>query len=448
MSKAKQNGKAAPDTITAVSVQGFKSIDKKLDLPIRPLTILAGVNSSGKSSVMQPLLLMKQTLESPSDPGPLLLNGPNVKFTQVEQMVHRVQRSEGALQFSFGLNVAGAGQCEVFFRKTKSKSLTIEKMDFSFGSRNGSLCVGAYATDDSRFIISDQIDPISVLKGEFKNNTAIEVVRNRCFLAVDIVIGSDGVGRLPLWTYSYHISKYTKLLTRIIHLPGLRGNPQRAYSVTAVEDRFPGTFDDYTASVIAAAQERGDEDFLNQLGTDLSALGLTWKVKATSVDDTRVELLVGRLPQPKRGGAHDLVSIADVGFGVSQTLPVVVALLTAQAGQLVYIEQPEIHLHPRAQHAMAELLVRAANRGVRVVAETHSSILLLGVQKLVATGALDPKNSILHWFARNEIGESVVTTRELKPTGAFGDWPADFDTVTLEAQKEYLDAAAEKLLKP
>ena len=92
---------------------------------------------------------------------------------------------------------------------------------------------------------------------------------------------------------------------------------------------------------------------------------------------------MGRLPHPRQGGAKDLVSIADVGFGVSQTLPVVVASAPRSQEQLVYIEQPEIHLHPRGQVAMARLLVNAARRGARVVAETHSSLILLAVQTLL-----------------------------------------------------------------
>src|SRR5262249_34998917 len=167
------------------------------------------------------------------------------------------------------------------------------------------------------------------------------------------------------------------------------GNRERTYPVTEVGPSFPGTFEKYVASLIS---RWGSEpaNRIQELGNDLNLLGLTWKIEAKPLDDTQVELRVGRLPRPKRGSAHDLVSIADVGFGVSQTLPVVVALQAARPGQLVYIEQPEIHLHPRAQVAMGRLLVNAANRGVRVVAETHSSLLLLAVQALVAEGVIDP----------------------------------------------------------
>jgi len=73
--------------ITKLSVAGFKSIAKETALDIKPLTLLAGANSSGKSSFMQPLLLLKQTLDAPYLPAPLLLSGPNVNFTSFDQML-------------------------------------------------------------------------------------------------------------------------------------------------------------------------------------------------------------------------------------------------------------------------------------------------------------------------------------------------------------------------
>ena len=191
-----------------------------------------------------------------------------------------------------------------------------------------------------------------------------------------------------------------------------------------------------------------DKAQVAKLGVQLKRLGLTWKVEAKKLDDANVELRVGRLPRPVQGGARDMVNIADVGFGVSQTLPVVVALLEAKPGQLVFIEQPEIHLHPRAQVAMAELLADAARRGVMLVVETHSSSLLLAVQTLVAEGSLSPDLVKLHWFTRNESsGATKITSADLDEAGRFGDWPEDFADVSLEAEARYLDAAEASLVK-
>jgi predicted ATPase len=123
-----------------------------------------------------------------------------------------------------------------------------------------------------------------------------------------------------------------------------------------------------------------------------------------------------------------------------------VALHAAKPGRLVYVEQPETHLHPRAQFALAQVLASAAKRGVRVVVETHSSILLLGVQTLVAEGSLEADKVKLHWFQREKDGRTVVRSADLDEAGAFGDWPEDFDDVSLQTQSRYLDAAGERRL--
>lgn len=234
---------------------------------------------------------------------------------------------------------------------------------------------------------------------------------------------------------------YFKHLTDLIHIPGLRGNPQRAYPLTGTGPSFPGTFEVYTAAVVAD-WSRSSKERVTALSDDLKTLGLTSKIGVTSLDEARVELQVGHMPIPGKSSRDHWVNIADVGFGVSQVLPVLVSLLAAAPGQLVYVEQPELHLHPRAQVALASVLARAAERGVRVVAETHSSWLLLGIQSVVAEGKLPAELVKLHWFTRNErSGATAVKSADLDDAGRFGDWPEDFDDVTLKAQSRYLDAA-------
>ncbi len=227
----------------------------------------------------------------------------------------------------------------------------------------------------------------------------------------------------------------------------MRGNPERTYKTTAIGQEFPGTFEYYVASIIDHWQSSRDSRLKN-LEIALSLVGLTSKIESKKIDDTQVELQVGRLPciGGSKNTKKDMVSIADVGFGVSQTLPVIVALLTARPGQLVYIEQPEIHLHPRAQVAIAEIFADAANRGVRVVVETHSELFLMGVQSLVAEGKLAPEKVKLHWFTRQENGNTKITSADLDESGSFGeDWPEDFAEVSLYIQNRYLSAAEAKL---
>jgi predicted ATPase len=140
-----------------------------------------------------------------------------------------------------------------------------------------------------------------------------------------------------------------------------------------------------------------------------------------------------------------MVNIADVGFGTSQVLPVLVGLIVAEPGQMVYIEQPELHLHPRAQIGLAEVLAEAADRGVNVVIETHSELLLLAIQSLVAEGRLSSDKVKLHWFTLEENRGTKITSADLDNVGAFGDWPQDFGDISLGLENRYLTAAEAKL---
>jgi len=431
----------APEGITRITVAGFKSISEEQSIEIAPLTILAGANSSGKSSIMQPLLLFKQTLEANYDPGALRIDGPNVKFTSTDQFLCHVETNEHEAEFHVGIE-AGNKAITTYFKKYRGKGLDVQHMSYIAGSKKRILRVGMtqkqILSNNFSFLESSSVTTSQI----YEKNFEWTVDRNRCFLKA-ILKDEEGHSQN---LRSFRVADFSPsedvepFIREVIHLPGLRGNPERTYPVTAVGSMFPGTFENYVASVIAHWQT--DKSKIETLSKDLEKLGLTWKVAAKSLNDTQVELQVGRMIHGARGNARDMVSIADVGFGVSQTLPVLVALLAAKPHQLVYLEQPEIHLHPRAQTAMAEVLADAANRGVHVVVETHSSLLLLGVQTLVAQGKLAPNKVKLHWFKRRAgDGATEITTADLDESGAFGDWPEDFDDVTLEAQSNYLDAA-------
>src|SRR5215813_11045814 len=100
--------------ITKITVSGFKSLRDESSIEVRPLTVLAGANSSGKSSIMQPLLILKQTLEAPYDPGPLLLNGPHIEFTRAEQFLSSGGEHK---DFSVGFGLEGGRWLASIFRK-------------------------------------------------------------------------------------------------------------------------------------------------------------------------------------------------------------------------------------------------------------------------------------------------------------------------------------------
>lgn len=432
--------------ITSITIQGFKSLVDEWTVDIRPLTILAGANSSGKSSVMQPLLLLKQTLEASFDPGPLVIYGSHVKFDKAEQFFSKIPSRKITNIFSISFTCNNESSVKSIF-KAEKKGIDLIETVYRHKDRILSVKINNLKEIEEYGKYLFKKEPPFTLSPpknkSYKYDFNIDIVRNKCFLRV--VSNSSGaseshintaflLGMLPS-SIKIHL-----LVNYIFHLPGLRGKPQRAYNKTASGPLFPGLFTEYFASIILHWQETKDPR-LKKLGRQLERIGLTWKVEASQLNEAQTELRVGRLPKSQRGGLKDLVNISDVGIGVSQSLPILVALLTAEPGQLVYLEQPELHLHPDAQLAMAGVIAEASKRGVRVVVETHSAIFLLGIQTLVAEGTLSPELVKLHWFQRQKDGSSKIFSHDLDENGAFGDWPEDFAEIALEAESRYLTSS-------
>lgn len=94
---------------------------------------------------------------------------------------------------------------------------------------------------------------------------------------------------------------------------------------------------------------------------------------------------------------------------------------------------------------MAGVLADAAKRGVKLIIETHSKLLLLGIQTLIAEGNLSPDLVSLNWFERDREGITHITQGQLDEYGRFGDWPEDFDDVSLNAESRYLDAIDKRM---
>lgn len=317
--------------ITKIAVKGFKSIAEECEIDIRPLTILAGANSSGKSSIMQPLLMLKQTLEAPYDPGPLLIDGPNVQFSEIAQFLSTLPEGKKADRFQIRIETY--------------ESDVVESVKTVFGNESSAIdIISLHIETKSVFDPSPcpvcsflhpnmSSDAIKSIIKEHRIPGPFDVVkRSRCFL---ILVSHDG----------RHLSLTQNLESKVltsIHLPGLRGNPERIYKLTSTGTRFPGTFENYVASVIHEWQETADER-LKTVTNALHTLELTGKVATERIGDIGIEVKVGRLPHHSTDET-DMVNIADVGIGVSQVLPVLVALIVAEPGQLVYLEQPELHL--------------------------------------------------------------------------------------------------------
>lgn len=457
--------------VDSITIQGFKSVFEPQKIKIKPLTVISGSNSAGKSSFMQAILLLKQSIESTYDSGEIKINGDNVKFNDISKMLSKID-SQQAKTFNVAFDIAEYNKPPQGFKPTKkliynisckygkqkNLGLTIQSVevdDFS-GRKPASLGLKTLKISERTLSRLKSINALgsfynlmSRKKAEAPSFTWYSVPR-KCFLNVEMNLGDEIVpSGINL------CSVINDFCAGIIHLPGLRGNPERTYEKITMFEAFPGRFEKYTASVIFNWVNTGNQKNLKKLATYVSLLGLGGKIEVRDIDDANLEICVSKKPPSispkgnltKNEDDDSLVSIADVGFGVSQALPILVALIVAERGQTIYIEQPEIHLHPRAQANLIAPLIEASNRGVKIIIETHSSILLRAIQTAVASDDVLPDNISLNWFSRDERGCTIVTQDEVDEYGAFGNWPVDFDEVYLNSEDQYLEAVERKYEK-
>ncbi len=285
--------------ITRITVGGFKSIIEEKSIEVRPLTILAGANSSGKSGIMQPLLLLKQTLEATYDPGVLLLNGPNVTFSSSDQLLSHLNHGKFVEAFHIGIDVEMEETLTTYFRRSQNKGLDLEQTINSFEDQKYRLYLDMPQDEINQAFLSTLS---GIVQDTLGLNSKVVLTRNRCFYTLAVRNWDGSTFPVPMTSEDLIGSS----IRQVIHLPGFRGNSERTYPVTSVGSEFPGTFDNYVASVIDQWQKNDRNNKLIQVNRDLTRLGLTSKIVARRINDIQIELLINRF---LRSDKEDMVNI-------------------------------------------------------------------------------------------------------------------------------------------
>ncbi|NOS89786.1 MAG: DUF3696 domain-containing protein [Methylococcaceae bacterium] len=130
-----------------------------------------------------------------------------------------------------------------------------------------------------------------------------------------------------------------------------------------------------------------------------------------------------RLRTAKGGNFH---LPTNVGFGLTQVLPIIIAALSAQKEDILLIENPEVHLHPAGQALMGRFLAKVASAGVQVILETHSDHILNGVRRFVKSGEISPANVALHFFRAVSVEVPQVVSPQINANGDLDSWPDGF----------------------
>ncbi|MFU8789692.1 MAG: DUF3696 domain-containing protein [Methylobacter sp.] len=430
--------------INELNLSNFKAW-LKLDIKLGRVTGLFGTNSSGKSSILQFLLMLKQT-KNATDRGLVLdLGGPDqlVNLGTFKDLVHKHQESlslKWTIKWELNkpLKIANPSgkRTEILFQGNVLET----EAEVSFKNQEMKSQFLAYRFDRHSF--------------EMKPKEATK----EYFLQADSYGGADfqfvrQKGRVwnmpsPIKTHlfpdqaktyhqnadflSFFESEYEAMMDKIYYLGPLREHPKREYQWSGARPFDVGYRGERTVDAILSATIRGEKrnlgyrkpfkTFQEIIAYWLKELGLiqSFSIKEIAEGSNLYQAIV------KRDEESPKAFLTDVGFGVSQVLPALVLLYYVPEGSTVLMEQPEIHLHPSVQSNLADVILQVAkHRNIQVIIESHSEHLLRRFQRRIAEEQY-PANELKLYFCDSVHGESKLSDLNIDVFGEIRNWPENF----------------------
>jgi len=429
--------------LTQLSVGNFKSWKRIDRMRLAPITGLFGTNSSGKTSILQLLLMLKQTIES-SDRAQVLEFGDEKSLTNLGSFRDVVYEHEkpGTIDFSLNWNLSKP----LVVKNPESKTdilFTADQLGFQcVVGENGAdrLAVSSleYDANGNRFVLKRKGQ--TGAKYELTNeNEGIRFTRTQGRVW-DLPAPVKFYG-FPDQVYAYYQNAgflsdlqlaFENLFGRLYYLGPLREFPQRHYVWKGSEPTDMGRRGERVVDALLAAEQRGTyispgqkrkkQTLEARVAHWLKELGLIYDFKVEPIAEGKNIYQV----RVQKTYASAEVSITDVGFGVSQILPVLVLCYYVPEGSIILLEQPEIHLHPSVQSGLADVFVDAVkNRNVQIIVESHSEHLLRRLQRRVAEQKMTPDQTALYFCEVIDAG-SKLTSLDVDLFGNIKNWPKDF----------------------
>lgn len=360
--------------IGAIHLERFKCFED-FTLELSQLTLLTGYNGAGKSSSIQPLLLLSQALREPSTDNILPLNGSLVRLGSAGDVASG--RTGGMVKLGVS-NPDGMSALWMFEheRGLGRHELRLRHSHFSF----------------------EEGDAPRWFPKQFSNGL-LELTRNVIFLGA--VRDPFGEGQ------------------------PFPDNPSSVIGDVGTDGRYAAYWFVRQADEEVPEERRHPEDPRVTVRAQVDAW-LSELFPGASVNAQAVEGLALARTSFRLGRSSDWRRPANVGYGLSYAFPILVALICATPGQIFVVDSPEAHLHPRAQSVMGRILARFAAAGVQIIVESHSDHLLSGIRLAVREKLLPARDVAVHFFSGS--GPSVDERRRIiiSEDGGVADWPAGF----------------------
>ena len=433
-------------------IQNFKGWKDTGEIAMAPITLFFGANSSGKSSIGQFLMMLKQTVELQDRKTVLYSGGKNsaVQLGSYQEMVFQHYETN---KISFDYNWTLPEEM-----KTKDP---LSKNEFSGNNISFNAEIGFENTlilnsleynllKDDKSVLSIGMERKEQETGAYEVKAdKYNIMRNpgrawplgvpvRFYGFPDEVLAYyqnvDFVQELNL--------RHEKLFRSLYYLGPLRTKAERLYSWSGIEPENVGYAGENTISTILAARSRqiglvkpagryvsAEKSFQEVIALKLKEMGLIEEFKVGKIAKQRYEYEV----KVRTKGSSDWVDLPDVGFGISQVLPVLVQCFFAPANSIILMEQPEIHLHPLAQSALADVMIdvikskeKGKDRNIQLIIETHSEHFLRRLQRRIAEHSDALKGKVSAYFANVSQTPTTLEPLQIDDYGNILNWPRNF----------------------
>ena len=412
--------------LTHIRMKNFKSWADSGEVVLAPLTGFFGTNSSGKSSLLQMLLLLKQTIGR----GKVLFFGDEsslVNLGSFRDVIHGHDTS-ALLELECGCKPQEPLAIKVYGEESdgSERSLPMPFHHFTFNTSIRDKGTGNLSVENLSYALDAQ-DVAEILRKHGLSYKGIGEQESRNAGERNCYGGPLNSGDV----LEPFISAFERQFSHLYYLGPTRVTPQRSYHWEGEQPKAIGQSGDETIDALLSARvdrlttpsQNGDVPIEERISEWLREMALAhaFSLKRTGPRHGKnYELRIQQSP------ASPAVTLVDMGYGLSQFLPVLVFCYYAPEGSTLILEQPGMHLHPKVQSQLADLLIEVVTeRNLQVLVESHSEHLLNRLQRRIAEEKISVDKTALY-FCRNNRGVSACERLEMDEFGNIANWPENF----------------------